>query len=353
MKTLKLGSNWSQDSEDPYLIAEIGVNHGGSLQRAFSQIELAASSGANCAKFQTYKAELLAAEVSPAYWDTAREPTRSQRELFKKFDGLGPDDYKALAEKCRTVGIDFATTVFDLDAVQWVSPLVSFFKIASADITNIPLLREIGAQGKPVIVSTGASTEEEITAALSVLQRAGAPDVAILHCILAYPTSPEDANLGMIKSLRNLFPNHVIGYSDHTQFDGDGTALALAFELGAQILEKHFSDTPGLDGNDHYHAVGPEGLSKFWETLRYRRALIGSAEMKMPVTAEESARTHARRGVYARKTIAEGSKIDETDLIALRPPTDLPIEDWDMIIGRKTGRRISAGEPFTKDMFDW
>ena len=216
MINLQLGNRIVTDYGRPYVIAEIGVNHEGSMERAKRLIELAKEGGADAAKFQSYKADTLASKHSPAYWDTAKEPTLSQHALFKKYDNFDADDFKALAVHCKTVGIEFLSTPFDDASIEFLDPLVSFFKIASADLTNIPFLRRVASKKKPVVLSTGASTLGEIDIAIEALSRSGCEDIALLHCILNYPTENKNAHLQMIGGLKRAYPDRVIGYSDHT-----------------------------------------------------------------------------------------------------------------------------------------
>ena len=169
---------------NPYIIAEIGVNHEGDIALAKRLIREAKDGGAHAAKFQSYKANKIASKNSPAYWDQSKEPTDSQFKLFQKYDGFGEAEYKELAEYCRTLGIDFMSTPFDLDAVDFLAPLMPAFKIASADITNVPLIRKCAGTGKPLIISTGAATLSEIELALTTAKQAGARNVALLHCVL-------------------------------------------------------------------------------------------------------------------------------------------------------------------------
>lgn len=242
MNKISLGNKIIGDESDPYIIAEIGVNHEGSIDAAINLIELAAKGGANAAKFQTYKASKLAIQNSPAYWDLNEESTKSQHELFSKYDKFDCADYERLAEVCKDNGVDFLSTPFDLESVDFLDPLVPFFKIASADITNIPLLRRVAAKGKPVIISTGASTIGEIASALNELNRHGSKEIALLHCVLNYPTPNERAYLGTIQDLKERFPNTVVGYSDHTVPDDSMFVVTTAISMGARIIEKHFTD---------------------------------------------------------------------------------------------------------------
>ena len=180
--SVQLGKRLIQQNSKPYVIAEIGVNHEGSMKQAKVLIEQAKMGGADAAKFQSYKAGTLASKHSPSYWDTSKEATRSQYELFQKYDGFGPQEYVELADHCQQVGIDFISTPFDNQAVEFLDPLVPFFKVASADLTNTPFLRKIGAKQKPVVLSTGAATLAETDEAVRILEQSGCPNVVLLHC---------------------------------------------------------------------------------------------------------------------------------------------------------------------------
>ena len=256
-------SNNSNENYSPYVIAEIGVNHEGSIELAKKMIDLATEGGANAAKFQTYKAEKLAVKDSPAYWDTTQEETTSQYQLFKKYDSFEKVDYIELKDYCDQKGIDFLSTPFDVESVSYLSDLMPFFKIASADITNIPLLREVAKYKKPVILSTGASTIPEIENAINELLVNGIKEIGLLHCMLNYPTDYKNAGLSMIKTLKRLFPNRMIGYSDHTMPEVDMLTVTTAVTLGARIVEKHFTHDKSLLGNDHYHAMDINDLKIF------------------------------------------------------------------------------------------
>ena len=214
--TLKLGSRIISEDTLPYIIAEIGVNHEGSLKKAEELILLAKEGGADAVKFQTYKAETLASKNSPAYWDTTKEKTKSQFQLFKKYDSFEKEDYVHLYNYSRNNGIDFLSTPFDLDSIDFLDSLIPFYKIASADINNLPFLRKIASKSKPVLLSTGASNTSEIDYAIDILKSNGCDKIGILHCILNYPTADKNASLRMIENLKNNYNNFLIGYSDHT-----------------------------------------------------------------------------------------------------------------------------------------
>ena len=225
----------------PYIIAEAGVNHEGCMDTARRLIAEAAEGGANAIKFQTYRAATIASRNTPAYWDTQKEPTTSQFELFSKYDKFWKSEFEELKVCCDQLEIEFMSTPFDTESVSFLADLVNVFKISSSDITNKPFIKNICQYGKPIILSTGASDLSEIDAALGWIDPYNIP-VALLHCILNYPTSNQNANLGMISGLKDKYPNRVIGYSDHT-LPGGMKALEIATLLGAKILENILPST--------------------------------------------------------------------------------------------------------------
>lgn len=330
----------------PYVIAEIGVNHEGSLARAKSMIEMIARSGAHAAKFQTYSADLLAVpDYSPAYWDLNAERAVSQHALFSRYDSFGPAEYADLARHCEHFGIDFLSTPFDLQAVDALAPLMPAVKIASADITNIPLLRKVAGTGKPIILSTGASTFAEIGRAVSVMTAAGAADIALLHCVLNYPTLKPLAAIARLDRLKDEFgrARHAVGYSDHVAPDEDGAmpALELAAIRGAVVLEKHFTDNKLSKGNDHYHAMDEADLTKFIKRLNDYSALYGDGQQNLH--NESAAIQNARRRIVTVRAVHRGHVLSEADLVTLRANQGIEASEWDQVIGRTLNADLPAG----------
>lgn len=336
--------------ERPYLIAEAGVNHEGSLSRAFEMIDAAAEAGADMIKFQSYKAETLASRESPAYWDRQAEPAASQFELFQRYDAFDVPDYLKLHERCEAKGIAFCTTAFDHRFVDDLDAILACFKIASADITNVPLLRLVASKGKPVLLSTGASSIGEIDTAVGVLCEAGAPAIALLHCILEYPTSLENANLGAIRHLAEAFPAATIGYSDHVPPGADCLALFLAWREGAVLLEKHYTLDKSLPGNDHYHAMDPDDIRAFRRRCSETVTLLGATEKKV-YACEAAARVHARRSLVAARRIEKGSVLREDMLIAKRPGHGISPAHIDEIVGRRAPADLEADSVLTWDLW--
>ena len=333
----------------PYVIAEAGVNHEGDMSLARRLIDEAAEAGANAIKFQTYKAGMLASKNSPSYWDTTKEPTKSQFELFSKYDKFWKPEFEELKKQCDIVDIEFMSTPFDLESACFLSDLVDVFKISSSDITNKPFIKTIAGYGKPIILSTGASSNDEISEALEWIGLGKIP-VALLHCVLNYPTLDGDSHLGMILGLRKQFPNVIVGYSDHTM-PGNMKNLEIATLLGAQIIEKHFTHDKSLQGNDHYHAMDKNDLRAFFTRIEGVQAIIGQQEKEI-LDIEQSARLNARRSLVARCQITQGSAVSEADLTWKRPAHGVSPKYFDEVVGRIAAVTIEEDDIITWDMLN-
>jgi N-acetylneuraminate synthase len=334
MKILELFGNYNPSDyrlTTPYIIAEAGVNHEGNIDTAKRLIDEAKEGGADAVKFQAYKAEKIASRESPAYWDTSKEPTKSQFELFKKYDKFWKKEFEELKEHCDGAEIEFLSTPFDTDSAAFLNDLVDVFKISSSDITNKPFIEYISKFGKPVILSTGASYMHEIEEAVNWIENYG-NKLALLHCVLNYPTEDKDANLGMILSLKRKFADKIIGYSDHT-LPKDMKTLEIAALLGAVILEKHFTHDKSLQGNDHYHAMDKKDLKTFKENIDRTFNLLGDFK-KHPLHSEDTARQNARRSLVAKKDISKGQKIEYNDLTYKRPASGISPGHIKEIVGK-------------------
>jgi len=326
----------------PLIIAEAGVNHEGSMETARLLIEQAAEGGADAIKFQTYKAETIAAKNSPAYWDTTKETTTSQYELFKKYDAFWKDEFGALREHCDRVGIEFLSTPFDVESAVFLAELQDVVKVSSSDLTNLPFIEFLCGFGKPILLSTGASNLWEISEAVETIGRAGNP-LALMHCILNYPTATTDANLGMLLDQRRRFPEALPGYSDHTVPDAEKTVLTTATLLGAQIIEKHFSQDKTLPGNDHYHAMDLADLRDIRRRIDDLLAIVGD-QHKHALEVEAPARANARRSLVAARTIPAGIAIAPADLTWKRPAHGVSPRDYRSVLGRRTRVEIPEDE---------
>ena len=347
MKIIKIGDKVISETSRPFIIAEAGVNYYeiakekniALIEAAKLMIKEAADAGADAIKFQTYKAEKIASKYSPAYWDTTKETTKSQYELFKKYDRFGKEEYKELAKYAKEKNIIFMSTPFDKEAVDFLDELMPVFKISSSDITNIPFIRYIARKQKPIFLSTGASTIDEIKDAVNAIEKEGNNQIVIMHCILNYPTKYEDANLGMIQDLKKIFPDYLIGYSDHTLPDSCMVVLTTAVLLGARVIEKHFTLDKTLPGNDHYHSMDPQDLRTVVKNFRLLEKIIGKRK-KEPLESELPARKYARRSIVAKVNIPKDTKIREDMITFKRPGTGIAPKFVDKVIGKKTKKDI-------------
>lgn len=334
----------------PYIIAEIGVNYydiakkrNVSLMKAAKMMIFSAHyAGADAVKFQSYKADKIASKKSPSYWDLSKEPTDNQYDLFCKYDKFNEEEYKELAEYAESRGIDFMSTPFDLEAVDYLDEIVKIHKISSSDITNYPLLKKVARTNKKILLSTGASTLDEVRNAIEVIEKEGNQDIVPLHCVLNYPTLNGDANLGMIEDLKTL--GYTVGYSDHTIPDERMLILTRAWLLGAHYIEKHFTLDKTLPGNDHYHAMDFDDLKVFKKNIELITTIEGSHH-KRYLYSEEISRLNARRSVYLKEDLIEGETLSEENLICKRPAIGIPANKFYEAVGRTLLKSIKKDEP--------
>ena len=315
----------------PYLIAEMGVNFYDTarelnitpLEAAKMYIDEASKVGIDCAKFQSYKASTIVSKNSPAYWDTTKEPTKTQYELFQKFDSFNKEEYLELCNYAHKKGMDFTSTPFDYDSADYLCDMVDFYKISSSDLSNIPFIKHIGSKGKPVVISVGAAYLSEVDEALRALKEVGCKDITLLHCVLSYPTDPKNANLLIIKTLKKT--------------------------LGAEVIEKHFTLNKTLPGNDHYHAGEPEDFKKAISNFRWIDKVLGSEE-KTVLDCEKIPRREARRSLVLTRNMKKGEIISEKDLMAKRPGTGISPKYVDVVVGRKVLKDLDEDTILTWDM---
>lgn len=333
----------------PYIIAEAGVNHEGSMDIAKRLVREAKEGGADAIKFQTYKANTIASKDSPAYWDTTKEPTKSQYELFTKHDKFWKNEMQELKIYCDEIGIEFMSTPFDIESATFLNDMMDVFKISSSDITNKPFIEFICDFKKPIILSTGASSLSEIAEAVSWIEAKGNP-LSLLHCVLNYPTPDINANLGMIMDLKTKFPDKIIGYSDHT-LPNDMKVCEMATLLGSVIIEKHFTHDKTLQGNDHYHAMDKEDLKLFRSNLERIFDILGGFKIEA-LEAETPARKNARRSLVATRDILKGEVIKKEYLTFKRPAHGVSPKFIDEVIGKTTLIDIKDDDVIKWNMFE-
>lgn len=340
-----------------YLIAEMGVNFYDTakqlnispLEAAKLYIDKAAEAGIDCAKFQSYKANTIVSKNSPAYWDTTKEATKTQYELFQKFDGFGESEYKELCDYTHSKGMDFTSTPFDYASADYLYDMVDFYKISSSDLSNIPFIKHIAAKGKPMVVSVGAAYLSEVDEAIRAMKEVGNNDISILHCVLSYPTDPKDANLRIIETLKKVFPDVKVGFSDHVAPDPTMMTLATAYILGSEIIEKHFTLDKTLTGNDHYHSGDPEDFKKARANFNMIDTVLGNPE-KTVLDCELVPRREARRSLVLTRSMKAGEKITEKDIMPKRPGTGISPKYTDIVLGRAVKQDLEEDTILTWDM---
>lgn len=335
-----IGQHRVAEDAEPFVIAEAGVHHFNSVALAKAYIRECRLAGAHAIKFQTYTASRIAARWAPVYWDEGGG--RTQYDVFAERSRLTDADYEELFRYAAEVGIVFLSTPFDDDAARMLADLgMPAFKIASADITNHPLLETVAGFGRPMILSTGASRFEEIDATVALLRETGVP-LALLHCNLAYPTPIAQANLGRIELLRQRYPELLIGYSDHTRPQDSELTCPLAVAVGARIVEKHYTLNKLHTGDDHDHAVDQAGLSRLVRGCLDAAAMTTSALEMSP--SESEARKYARRSIVARRALPQGTVISRGDIDFKRPGTGLSPTELKSVLGRRLVRELEADE---------
>lgn len=322
------------------IVAEAGVNHNGRLELARELIDAAAAAGADAVKFQTFRAESLAIPKAPKadyqLWTTG--DSESQVEMLRRLQ-LPLDVYPDLLARCREKGVLFMSSPFDEESADFLDSLkMSLFKIPSGELTNLAFLAHVARKGKPLIISTGMSTLEEVAAAVNTVVHEGSGQIILLHCVSRYPADPEDANLRAMATLAKAF-GVPVGYSDHTL--GITVPLA-AVALGACVIEKHFTLDRTLPGPDHQASAEPDELASLVRGIRSVEKALGHGR-KEPAPREAAVAAVARKSLVAAKDIPAGTKITEELLVLRRPGTGLPPTMRASVVGRTAREDIKAG----------
>ena len=314
------------------IIAEAGVNHNGSIDRAKKLVDVACEAGADFVKFQTFKAKTVVTRTADKaeYQKESTGAAESQFEMIKKLE-LNRTAHLELIQHCGKRDIRFLSTAFDHDSIDLLAELnIPFYKIPSGEITNLPYMRHVGRMGKPVVMSTGMATLDEVRDAMDVLLKAGVKkdDLTILHCNTEYPTPMEDVNLKAMLTIRDEL-DVKIGYSDHTL----GIEIPIAaVALGATVIEKHFTLDRFLPGPDHAASLEPEELKAMVVAIRNIEKAIGDG-VKKPSHSEIKNIQIARKSIVAKKPIKKGEIFSEENLTAKRPGTGISPMDWDKVVG--------------------
>jgi len=322
-----------------YIIAEAACNHICDMDIARKMIDEAAKAGSDAIKFQTYKAEKLVCSDSTTYWNH-KGGSGSQLDYYKKLDKFGKAEYRDLFSYAKSKGITAFSTPFDVDSAKMLNDIgMPLFKIASCDILDTRLIRTVAGFGKPVIISTGASTIEEIKKTVTAFLNTGNSQLVLMACTLSYPTNNDNAHMARISTFRRMFPDIVIGLSDHTEPDENMVIPSVAVSLGAKVIEKHYTLDRSMTGSGHSFSINPTDLKKMVDNIRLTEKVLGSAEIKI-FDVEAPARTKARRSLVAEEDIEKGARITSELIGVKRPGTGLAPDRIDEVIGRTANVNI-------------
>jgi N,N'-diacetyllegionaminate synthase len=329
------------------IIAEAGVNHNGSLEKAIELVHAAAQAKADIVKFQTFNAALLATKSAPTAnyqkknLEKSSESTESQYEMLKKLQ-LSQADHHVLMAECKKLNIGFLSTAFDFESLEFLKSLqLGLWKIPSGEITNLPYLEIIGRLNLPVIVSTGMCELTEVRAALDVLIKSGTEKrkLTVLHCNTDYPTKMEDVNLLAMQAMGAEFGVQ-FGYSDHTLGIEVPTA---AVALGATVIEKHFTLDRNMGGPDHAASLEPHELKQMVTAIRNIEKALGVAQ-KHPSQSELVNRAVARKSIVAAKNIKIGETLTTENITTRRPGTGVSPMKWHEVLGTKAQKNYTSGD---------
>ncbi len=346
-KYIKIGSRVIGEEYPCFIIAEAGVNHDGDVGKARQLIDIAAEAKADAVKFQTFTGEKLAskdARLATYHQKGAVSEQENLKELLRRLE-LSREEHRELFDYAHSKGIMIFSTPFDEESADFLEELgVDLFKIASFSPTNYPFLRHVARKGKPLIMSTGLHTLGEIEEAVKIIYETGNRQLALLQCTSHYPSSPVDANLKVMETLRSAFQLPV-GYSDHTM----GIHIALAsVAMGANIVEKHFTFDTAAFGVDHDASISPKELQELVRGVREVESAMGVSVKTIPEIEKEIQRVH-RPSLVSRVFIPAGTTITEGMLVIKKPGTGIHPRDLPWVVGRKARVDIEADRLIRKE----
>ena len=341
---MNIQEDFHKSTNRVFIIAEAGVNHNGSLDKAKKMVKVAAKAGVDAVKFQTFRAKTLVTKdaVKAEYQIKASGQKETQYQMLEKLE-LPHKDHELLMEECKLNKIEFLSTPFDIDAVDLLAEMgLTKWKIASGEITNLPFLRKVASFGQEIILSTGMADLDEINVALDVFFDSGisSDNITVLHCNTQYPTPMNDVNLKAMITIKQAFPGISVGYSDHTI--GIEIPIAAA-ALGATIIEKHFTLDRNFEGPDHNASLEPDELAAMVKSIRNIEQAIGDG-IKKPTQSEKENISIVRKSIVAARNIVAGEKFTDKNLAVKRPGHGISPMEWDNILGKKAERSYSEDE---------
>lgn len=333
-----------------YIIAEAGVNHNGDLNIALEIIDKAKESGADCVKFQTFKADQIVTKKSPKaeYQLNVTDKKESQLEMLKKLE-LEFNDYKKIIEKCNELKIDFMSTPYNFSDVDFLNNLgVSAFKIASGQLTELPFLEYVASKSKKIILSTGMATISDVFNAVKTIRDMGNEDIVVLQCTTNYPSKIEDANIRAMLSIKEACKVKV-GYSDHVE---KNYACFASVAIGAEIVEKHFTLDKNMPGPDHSSSLIPSEFKELVKGIREIEIAMGDG-LKIPTESESKNIFGMKRSIVALNDLKEGDIIDKNNIGFKRPANGLSPNYYKNLLGKKVSKNIKQDDPLQFDSIVW
>lgn len=349
-KIIKIETRQIGGGNPVYIIAEAGVNHNGNFDLAIELINQAKATGADCVKFQTFKAKNIITKEAPKaqYQLNVTDPKESQYEMLEKLE-LQKEEYVKLIAHCENVGIQFLSTPYNKEDADFLMDLgVNAFKIASGQIVEIPFLKYVARMGKPIIISSGMATLAEVYEALQAVREEGNDQVVLLQCTTNYPSSNKDAHIKAMKAMGES--NDILfGYSDHVP---NNYAAYAATALGASVIEKHFTLNNELPGPDHSSSLDPESFKEFVSGIRLVEQSLGN-KVKSPTDEERKNTLGMRRSVVLLEPLSKGDIIEEQNTGFKRPATGIAPKELPNIVGKKARIDIPADTPLKPEMIDY
>ncbi len=342
MTKLQISGRWIGDDCEPFVIAEVGINHNGDLEKAFRMIRVAKESGADAVKFQTFRADELVGDASLlfTYQSQGKTVQEPMIDMFRRYE-LSDDQWTLIDQECRAAGITFLSTPQNVSDLGILLKLgISAIKVGSDDFTNIPLLKSYAKSGLPIIVSCGMANLDEVRQSLEALGALRGYPTVLLLCVSQYPTLPEDVNLRRLDTLKEHFPELILGFSDHTQ---GPLASSMAVGLGAKVFEKHFTLDRQWPGPDHWFSEDPAGLAEWVRSIREAHRILGDRTMK-PTAKEEEMKRLARRSIAAIRDIHPGEVLSEENIGMRRPGNGMPPILFEEVLGCKAARLMRKGD---------
>jgi N,N'-diacetyllegionaminate synthase len=330
-----------ENLNEPFIIAEAGINHNGKLEKAFDMIRLAKQAGADAVKFQTFKAEEFVGDpaMTYTYKSQGEMVTESMLEMFKRCE-FAPEEWKAIKQCCDREGIIFLSTPQNYTDLELLLDLgIPAIKVGSDDFNNLPQLEKYSQTGLPLILSCGMADMAEIYQALDTVGALDGYPVVLLLCTSQYPTPPEDVNLLKLRTLAGAFPMIRLGFSDHTQ---GSLASSLAVALGARVFEKHFTLDHDLPGPDHWFSEDPKGLVTWINSIRESFQILGSPVVK-PTSKEREMRKIARRSIVVNRKVKAGEPLGPNNLDLKRLGNGIPPTMLSLVIGLKSKKDMTPG----------